>query len=181
MTNSRLILIASRTTVLGALLAGFATLAVAQKPKPPVGPPVITQGTVKSNPKADKGQAMAEAQRAEARDDKAVRAADKARNQAQRTALKAARNEPKALLKGIDFAPGERQSLKAIEKRYADELKQLRKLTREAEQEGRTDLLLTVKIDELRLRERAELRRALTPAQQARFDRNVRELGTRKY
>ena len=30
MTNSRLILIASRTTVLGALLAGLATLAVAQ-------------------------------------------------------------------------------------------------------------------------------------------------------
>ncbi len=181
MTTSRLILIALRTTVLGALLAGFATLAVAQKPKPPAGPPVITQGTVKSNPKADKGQATAEAQRAEARDDKAVRARDKARNQAQRTALKAARSEPKALLRGIKFEAGERESRKAIEKRYSDELKELRKLTREAEKEGRTDILLTVRIDELRLRERAELRRALTPAQHARFDRNVWAWDNRKH
>lgn len=181
MTNSRLLLIASRTTVLGALLAGFATLAVAQKPKPPAGPPLITQGTMKSNPNANKGQAIAEAQRAEARDDKAVRASDKARNRDQRVALKTARHEPKALLRGIKFTPGERKSHKAIEKRYADELKDLRKLTRQAEQEGRTDLHLTVRIDELRLRERAELRRALTPAQYARFDRNVRELGNRMY
>ena len=71
MTHLRMTNIAIRTTALGALLAGFATAATAQKEKHPAGPPVTTMGAMKSHPKADKGQATAEAKRVDARNDKA--------------------------------------------------------------------------------------------------------------
>src|SRR5665647_687725 len=130
MTMSRLTLTAIRSTLLGALLVGFATMAIAQKTKPPVGPPLTTQGTMKSSPKAEKGQDMAESKRAEARDDKAVRATDKLQNKEQRTALRAARSEPKALLKGIKLTPEEKNAQKAIEKRYSGEFNEIEKQAR---------------------------------------------------
>lgn len=52
MTTSRLILAAVRSTLLGALLVGIATMAIAQGTKPPVGPPLTTKGTMTSSRKA---------------------------------------------------------------------------------------------------------------------------------
>ena len=58
MTVTRYTILAIRTTTLGALLVGFTAVAGAQKTKPTQGgPPITTQGAIKSNPKADKGQA----------------------------------------------------------------------------------------------------------------------------
>jgi len=180
MTRSRLTQFATRTAALGVLLAGCAGVALAQKAKPPLGPPVTTQGAVKSNPNADKGQATAESKRIAARDRKAAKAADKLQNTEQRSALKDARSEPKALLKGIALTKAERKSMKAIEKRYAGEFKVIEQQARIAEKAGQADPSVASRVEDLRMRERAELRAALPLAQQARFDSNVATLGPRK-
>ena len=180
MAHERWILIALRSTVIGALLVGFTSLAIAQKPKPPVGPPVTTQGTMKSSPKADKGQATAESKRAEARERKAAKGADKLQNLEQRTALKVARGEPKALLKGIKLGKVERKSQKAIEHRYSAEIKEIAAQARIAEKAGQADPSVVARLEALRARERAELRAGLTPAQQVRFDANLAAYSTRK-
>ena len=164
MTDSRLTLIALRSTLLGALLIGFASMAVAQKTKTPVGPPVTTQGTMKSSPKADKGQDVAASKRADARDGKAVRATDKLQNKEQRTALKAARGEPKALLKGIKLTPAEKNAQKAIAKRHSDEFNEIEKQARVGEKAGQADPSVAARVQALRSHQREEMRSALTPA-----------------
>lgn len=180
MTTSRLTLMAIRSTVLGALLVGFASMAIAQGTKPPAGPPLTTKGTLKSSPKAEKGQEMAESKRAEARREKAERSGDKLQNKEQRTALKIARNEPKALLKGIKLTPAERTSLKAIEKRYSGEFRELERQARIGEKAGQADPSVASRVHELRTRERAEMRAGLPAAAHARFDRNTAAYGNRK-
>lgn len=159
---------AIRATTLGALLTGAAGVSLAQKTKP-AGPPVTTQGSVKSNPKADKGQATAEAARVDARDDKVVK-----------SALHAARDQSKSLLKGMKLTKAERTVTHDIEKKYADQYKDLEKADKAAEKAGAPDAALIAKIDALRLQERAELRAALTSQQQATFDNNVATLGAKK-
>jgi hypothetical protein len=180
MTRSRLTKITVRTAALGALLAGFGSLALAQKVKPPVGPPSTTTGTVQSSPKAEKGQTNAEAKRTDAQDKKALKNADKLQNKEQGAALKSARNEPKALLKGIKLTSTEKASTKAIETRYAGELQEIEKQARIAEKAGQADPSVASRIDALRARERTELRNGLTPAQQTRFDKNAAAYGTKK-
>lgn len=159
---------AIRATALGALVATTAGVAVAQKVKP-AGPPVVTQGGVKSNEHADKGQAKAEAARLEARE-----------NKAEKSALGAARREPKSLLKDISLTKAERKTTNAIEKRYADQFKELEKAEKAGEKAGTADVVLTGRIEALRAQQRAELRAALTPQQQAKFDNNAATLATKK-
>ena len=84
MTRTRWTLLAARSTVLGGLLIGFATLAIAQQSKP-AGPPISSKGAVMSSPKADKGQATAEAKRTAAADRKVAKNADKLQNTEQRS------------------------------------------------------------------------------------------------
>jgi len=180
MTRSRMTSIAIRSAVVGTLLAASAAAGVAQKTPPRTGPPVTTQGTIKSSPKADKGQAVAAAKRAEARDAKAVREEEKAEDARENAAWKTARNDPKRLLRGITLSPTERTSLNAIRNRYAAERKDLRKREDAVGRTVHAERSVVSKIEELRLRERAELRANLSVPQQAQFDRNVASLGTRK-
>jgi aminopeptidase N len=168
MTMSRLTLAAFRSTLLGALLVGLATMAVAQTTKPPVGTPLTTQGTMKSSAKAEKGQ------------DKAVRATDKLQNKEQRTALKAARGEPKALLKGIKLTPAEKNAQKAIQKRYTDQFNEIEKQARIGEKAGQADPSVAARVEDLRRRQRAEMRGGLMPAAHARFDNNGTAYGKQK-
>lgn len=165
MTMSRLHHIAIRATILGALVAGTAGAAIAQQVKPPV----VTKGSVKSNPKADKGQATAEAARASARDRKATK-----------DAFKAARLEPKSLLRGIKFTSMEKRMNRDITKRYAREYKALEKANKVAVKAGTPDAAIMTKIDVLRVQERAELRAVLTPEQRVRFDANSTALDSQR-
>lgn len=180
MTTSRLTQIAIRTTALGTLLAGFASVAVAQKAKHGGGPPLTTQGTIKSDRHADKGQDKAESKREDARDDKAERSKDNDDDRGERAESKSGRSQSKALLKGIELTSQERKSMKEIEKRYADERKDLRKQAHAADKAGHPDATIAAKMDALRMRERGELRAGLTSAQQLQYDRNVTALGNRK-
>lgn len=168
MKVTRLQTMAIRALVLGAIVAGTAGVAVAQKVKP-AGPPVSTKGAVKSNPKADKGQATAAAARADARDRKA-----------EKSAVQSARHEPKSLLKGIKLTDAEKQSTRDIEKKYDAQFKEMEKADKVADKAGTPDASFVAKMDVLRMQERAELRAALTPAQQVEFDRNVATLGAKK-
>jgi len=158
MTTSRMQQLAIRAMMLGAFLAGSAGIVAAQKPD---GPPKVTKGTANSNPKANKGQATAEAARAEARQRKAVK-----------SSFKAARHEPKALLRGIKFSPLEKRLNADITKRYAGDYKVLEKAGKAADKAGTPDAQIVAKIDALRLRWRVEMRDALTPDQRIRFDSN---------
>ena len=171
MTVTRLSKFTIQLAVVGALVAVSAGVAGAQKAKPaphPGGPPVTTRGETKANPHAAKGQANAESKRTEAREDKA-----------ERVAIKSARNEPKALLKGIRLSAAERKSVNDIEKKYEGQLKDLEKQEDAAEKSGKPDETFVSKIDALRTQERAELRGALTPAQATQFDKNAATLGTK--
>jgi hypothetical protein len=151
---------AIRAAVLGALMASTAGAALAQAK--PQGPPATTKGAVKSNPKADKGQATAAAARTAARERKA-----------ENNALKSARSEPKALLKGMRFSPYEKRLLGAVEKRYAGQFKQLETADKASDKAGAPDAAYRAKLDALRLQERAELRAILTPQQQVVYDQNI--------
>jgi hypothetical protein len=158
MTISRVQQLAIRAMMLGAFLASTAVNVAAQKQD---GPPKVTKGTVKSNPKADKGQATAEAARVEARNRKAIK-----------SSFKSARGEPKALLRGIRFSPMEKRLNAVITKRYAGDYKALEKAGKDADKAGTPDAGILAKIDAIRLLARSELRDAMTEQQRIRFESN---------
>ena len=173
MTLSRSTRNALRMTVLGMLLAGFATLGIAQQARPVKGPPITTKGAAQSSPMADKGQATAQAARIEARQRMAVKNADRLRNKEQVSALKLARGEPWALRRGIRLGSNKETAMNRIVGRYFGELTVLEAQARIAERAGQADPSVVARIEELRRRERAEMRNLLLARDQARFDRNV--------
>ncbi|MHB8837974.1 MAG: hypothetical protein ACYC7F_03380 [Gemmatimonadaceae bacterium] len=172
MTISRTTKHVARSMVLAALFASCTTLAAAQRARP-AGPPVTTKGATQSSPKAAKGQATAQARRIEARQRKAVRNSEKLRNKEQRAALKRARDEPRALRRGIRLGPDERSALDRAHDRYFGEFTVLEAQARDAERAGQADPSVVARIEEIRQRERAEMRRILAAPELAQFDRNL--------
>ena len=158
----------AQLATIGALVAMTAGVAGAQKSKP-AGPPVTTHGESKAAAPAANGQATAEASRTDAKADKAEAAA-----------MKSARSEPKALLKGIKLSKTEKTSVGAIQKKYDTQLKDLEKQAKAADKAGTPDATLVAKIDALRTQERTDLRAALTPDQATAFDKNVAGLSVKK-
>lgn len=169
----RATVLAIRTTAVGVLFISFTSLAIAEQGKPQGSPPVTTKGAVKAAPQADKGQATAQAARVEARQRKAVQNADRLQNREQRMALKTARGEPRALLLGIRLSREQWKALNATEQRYVLQLRDIEQQARIAERAGQADPSVVARIEELRRRERAELRNALLARDWARFDRNA--------
>jgi len=151
-----------------ATLLAVASVAGAQG-KAPSGPPVTTKGATQANAHAAKGQATAQASRTEARADKA-----------EHSALRRARTEPAALLKGVKLTKAERKSVEEIEKRYSAQIKDMEKQENAAEKAGTPDATIVSKLDALRAQERAELRAAIPAPQQARFDRNSTAFDAKK-
>jgi hypothetical protein len=164
--------------VAAALVAMSAGAARAQKPHA-AGPPITTHGATKANDAAAKGQANAEAKRTDADDDKTARAADKKEDASERDALKAARNQPKELLKGIKLSKTEEKSVDAIEKKYQSQLKDLDKQEDAAEKSGAPTTPIASKIAALRTQEQADLRAVLSPSQLTQFDKNASALGAK--
>ena len=152
MTTSRMKRMARRTAAASALLTGFASIVVAQSARG--GPPVTTQGEVKSNAKAAKGQA-------------------KAHDKAEHAAWKLAKAERKAVLRGITLTAAQRGAADAVERRYIIERRMLLKEQEAAWLAGHPDKTILARIEALRLRERADLRLGLTRLEQEHFDQNV--------
>ena len=171
MTTSRMKRMARRTAAASALLTGFASIVVAQSARG--GPPVTTQGEVKSNAKAAKGQAKASSKRADARKRNETRALDKEHDKAERAAWKLAKAERKAVLRGITLTAAQRSAADAVERRYIVERRMLLKEQEAAWLAGHPDKTMLSRIEALRLRERAELRLGLTRLEQEHFDQNV--------
>jgi hypothetical protein len=169
-----------RTGLITALLLGVALPAAAQKAKSPMGPPVTTQGAVKSSPKADKGQAVAEAHRTEARERKLEADVAKSEANAIRATAKAARKEPGAWLKGVPMTKEQRKAIKASRKRYEAEVRAIDKETSQNAKDGIRDRSASARLEALRMRERAELRALLGPEGRARFDENAAAYDRRK-
>jgi hypothetical protein len=170
----------ARSGVIAVLLLGVALPLAAQKGKQPAGPPVTTQGAVKSNPKADKGQATAEASRTEARERKMEAGVAKSEAKALRDAAKAARKEPATLLKGVPMTKEQRKAAKESRTRYEAEVRELDKEARQNEKDGVRDASATARLEALRVKERAELRALLSPEGRARFDENAAAYGRKK-
>ncbi len=103
----------------------------------------------------------------------AAKAERKAAERAEHVAKDEIKDQPKAMLKGIKLTKDEKAQRKAIEKKYAGELKALDKQEDAARKGGTPMSDVAQKIAALHDQERAELRATLTPAQQAQFDANV--------
>lgn len=147
-----------------ALLLVGVNVAQAQKMKPMAMP-----ATSKAHmSKADK-DAMKNAH-------SAAKAERKADERVEKDAKDALKDQPKELLKDIKLSKEEKASVKAIEKRAAEQVKALEKQEKAAEKAGTPMADVAQKINALREQERIDLRAALTPEHQARFDANVRAL-----
>ena len=89
-------------------------------------------------------------------------------------AFAAAAKEPAALLKGIKLTADEKKAVNAIEKKYRDQLADLKKAHMAADKTGtETDAQVTAKAQAIVDQEKTDLRAALTTAQQTTFDKNA--------
>ena len=106
------------------------------------------------------------AKKAEARTDKAERAA-----------LDMAESDPGKVLKGIKLTKAEQTQINTIKKKYRDQVRDLRKTHEAAEKAGtENDSQIAANVQAIVDQENAELRAALTPAQQATFDKNLAKI-----
>lgn len=124
--------------------------------------------------------------------DKAARATEKASDKSERAAEKTERSElgrahdQKLLTKGIKLTLAEKKQIKAIEKKYNADYRDLRRkelaADKAAGKNGTTesDATFQTQLSQLKTQERAEMRAVLTPAQQATFDANIANAAKRK-
>lgn len=94
---------------------------------------------------------------------------DKAEDRAEKDALRRADTQDKALTHGIRLTASERNTIRAIEKKYDAQFRDVRKKSATVTQ-----------ITALRDQERAEIRAVLSSSQQTIFDRNVTKYDTRR-
>ena len=105
---------------------------------------------------------------------KVVKRADHRADRETKRAFGMAVSEQAHLAKGLKLSPEVRRQWKAVDRKYDDQYRALRRDIRAAEKDGRPmDPAWTQRITVLRDQERAELRALLAPAQQVVFDRNV--------
>jgi len=94
---------------------------------------------------------------------------DKAEGRAEKDALRRADTQDKALTHGIKLTKAERADIRAIEKKYDAQFRDMRK-------NGAT----VAQINAVRDQERAEIRAVLTSSQQTIFDQNVTKFDARR-
>ncbi len=112
---------------------------------------------------------------------KVAKRADKLEDNQLRHAFNDARHQDKSLTHGIRLTRQERARLRDIDRRYDTQLRALEKDMNASQKAGRLDdPTLLLRINTLRDQERAEIRAALTPAQQIELDRNISRIGSRR-
>lgn len=176
----------------------------ASHPAPHPAPPVVMgkSAPVRQDDRADKIADKAErkadrtadqtARNADKVADKSARTADKTADKAERLTDKTERSQlkfahdQKHLTKGIRLTPAEKKQLKAIEKKYDENYRDLRQKQKADDKAARkngtteTNAAFQSQISQLQTQERAEMRAVLTAQQQSIFDSNVSKLSTRK-
>lgn len=190
---------------LAAVIVAAPSLAVAQKAPHPTHPtpPVVMgkSGPVRQDDRADKiadkadraGERNADqtARNADKAADKSARNMEKATDKTERSADKVERSElkfaheQKLLTKGIKLTLAEKKSLKAIEKKYDAQYRDLRQKELAADKAAKkngtaeSDATFEAQLATLQIQERDQMRAVLTPAQQAVFNSNVTKLSTK--
>lgn len=144
-----------------ALLLLSANVAQAQKMKPMSMP---------ATSKAHMSKADKDAMKAAHETAKDQRKADE---RAEKSAKDALKDQPKELLKDVKLTKEEKASVKAIEKATDEQIKALEKQEKADEKAGKPVGDVAQKLNALRDHERTDLRAALTPEHQTRFDANV--------
>lgn len=189
---------------LAAVIVAAPSLVVAQGKAPHPAPPVVMgkSAPVRQDDRADKIADKAErkadrtadqtARNADKVADKSARTADKTADKAERLTDKTERSQlkfahdQKHLTKGIRLTPAEKKQLKAIEKKYDENYRDLRQKQKADDKAARkngtteTNAAFQSQISQLQTQERAEMRAVLTAQQQSIFDSNVSKLSTRK-
>ena len=178
MTTSRLTRASRLVAVLAALTAGLSATLGAQAPQPVGGSLALARITAVPDSPREGEPSTAETRRAAARSAMAAQRKEMAPDLAERLVWNTARNEPAALLRGIKLTPAERASLNAIRQRYLNAFADSRNRERTAQQGGHADPSIGAMVRASRYRQREELRKALTPAHQAQYDRNVAALAS---
>lgn len=164
------------------LIIATPSLAVAQGKGAHPAPPVVMgkSAPVRQDNRADKIAAKTD-RNTERTADKAERATDKT----DRAELKFAHDQ-KLLTKGIRLTSAEKKQIKAIEKKYDANFRDLRKKEVAADVAARkngtadSDAAFQTQLSQLQTQERTDIRAVLTPQQQSVFDGNVAKLSTKK-
>ncbi|HEX9484416.1 MAG TPA: hypothetical protein VF929_07530 [Gemmatimonadaceae bacterium] len=114
-----------------------------------------------------------EGNKAEAERAKTVRTAGKKEDKAENRAFASAERMPNRLLHNIKVTKTERTQITAIEKKYREQITDLRHAEEANEKAGKpADAAIASRIQSLMDQERAELRGVLTSSQQKVFDQN---------
>lgn len=181
---------------IAAVIIAAPSLAVAQgkAPHPTHPAPPVVMGKsapVRQDNRADKIADKAE-RKADRTADQTARNADKAADKAERSTDKVERSElkfahdEKLATKGIKLTSAEKKQLKAIEKKYDKDYRDLRQKEKAADKAAKkngtaeSDATFESQLSQLQTRERAARRAVLTPQQQSIFDSNVTKLSTSK-
>ena len=107
----------------------------------------------------------------------AAKTAEAKMEHAEHKAFDVAESEPGKVLKGIKLTKTEQTQVNTIKKKYRDQVRDLRKTHEAAEKAGtENDSQIAAKVQAIVDQENAELRAALTPAQQATFDKNLAKI-----
>jgi hypothetical protein len=186
------------------LIIATPSLAVAQGKASHPAPPVVMgkSAPVRQDNRPDKIADQTERQADRTADQTARNAdkvADKSAHNTQKAADKAERltdrtdrselkfaHDQKLLTKGTRLTPAEKKQIKAIEKKYDADYRNLRKnevvADKAAKKSGTaaSDAAFQTQLSQLQTQERTDMRAVLTSQQQSIFDSNVTKLSTHK-
>jgi hypothetical protein len=176
------------TLAVATLIVATPSLSFAQGKAPHPTPPVVMgkSAPVRQEDRADKIA------------DKPERKADRTTDKTERSELTFAHDQ-KLLTKGIRLTSAEKKQLKAIEKKYGENYRDLRQKEKAADRAAKkngtvsgshqglkvlpqpvSDATFQSQLSQLQSQERTDMRAVLTPQQQSIFDSNVTKLSTRK-
>src|ERR1700693_1433497 len=157
------------------LIVATPSLSFAQGKAPQPTPPV---GTGKSAPVRQDSRADKTADKSERKTDRTVDKSERISYKIERSELKFAHDQ-KLLTKGIRLTSAEKKQIKAIEKKYDADYRDLRQKEVAADKTAKkngtadSDVAFQSQLSQLQTQERADMRTALTPQQQSIFDTNV--------
>ena len=177
----------TRLLALAAMIAVLPSLAVAQgkSQKGHMGPPMTVRKAPVVHNEIRRNDAAKDAAKASNKADKVADKTERTSEKAERSALDLAHDQ-KHLTQGIKLTSSEKSQIKAIEKNYDKQYRALRQTDKRSDNTAKkngtteTDAAFQTQLSQLQTQERAELRAALSPAQQTIFDSNVAKLSTHK-
>ncbi len=104
----------------------------------------------------------------------------KAEEKSERRAFASARSQSERLVRHIKLTKDEREQYNDIRKSYDKQYRDLEKQERSADKSGQSETAILQNLEQLRMKERSEIRDLLTATQKTQFDKNVTALTSKK-